>query len=65
MAGVQFDAVLNPAETEPFQISPAKSQLLLLRLLVELKAYISLWIGKVINNSYLVKTYEKALEMAG
>jgi len=35
----------------------------LLKNMLKLKAYISLWIGKVINNSYLVKTYEKALEM--
>jgi len=37
----------------------------LLKNMLKLKAYISLWIGKVINNSYLVKTYEKALEMVG
>lgn len=39
------------------------TQQYLLKNMLKLKAYISVWIGKVINNSYLVKTYEKALEM--
>jgi len=37
-------------------------QYLLINML-KLKAYLSLLIGNIINNSYLIKTYEKALEM--
>lgn len=35
----------------------------LLKFMLKLKAYVSLYIGKVINNSYLLTTYEKALAL--
>lgn len=43
----------------------SKLDLLCLRIMLQLKALISIIIGYITNNSYLKKTYEEAFELAG
>lgn len=43
----------------------SKSSQLLLKILLKLKALISIAIGKITKNQYLINTYEKALKLVG
>lgn len=42
----------------------SKSALILLKFLLQLKALVSIGIGKILKDDYLVKTYEKAFQVA-